>query len=93
MKEPLRPDEARRLIRQILTKGVVSPSDHTCREMANDALDLSDCLNVLRAGVVEEAELCKGTWRYRMRTSRIVVVVAFRGEAHLRIVTAWRARP
>lgn len=70
----------------------MSPSKHACEEMAADGLQLGDCLNVLRAGVVQDPELVNGTWRYRVRTQRIVVVVAFRDEAHIRIVTAWRTR-
>ena len=43
----------------------------------NDDLTMVDCANVLRAGVVEEPEFERGTWRYRVRTQRIFVVVAF----------------
>lgn len=89
MDDPLRPDEARKLIRDILTNGVVSLSDHACGEMSKDDLTMVDCTNALRCGVVEAPELIKGSWRYRVRTNRIVVVVAFRSETHLRIVTAW----
>ena len=49
-----------------------------------------DCANVLRAGVVEEPEFERGSWRYRVRTQRMYVVVAFRSENELSIVTAWR---
>jgi hypothetical protein len=90
--DPLRPDAAKRRIVECLSRGVVSPSKHACEEMQNDNLGIVDCINVLRAGVVEEPEQVNGTWRYRVRTAQIVVVVAFRSETHLRIVTAWRQR-
>ena len=58
--------------------------------MEADDLKAGDCLNVLRGGWVEPAELEAGTWRYRVATQRIVVVVAFRSETVLVVVTAWR---
>lgn len=87
---PLETAAAKKLIRHILEAGIVTPSDHARKEMAKDDLDLVDCVNVLRGGIVEPGELEKGTWRYRVKTNRICVVVAFRSEQELRIVTAWR---
>lgn len=49
-----------------------------------------DCENVLRGGVVRPGEYEHGSWRYRIETSRLAVVVAFRSENELVIVTAWR---
>ena len=57
MHEPYTPDRAQRLIRTALTGGVVSPSKHACEVMAADGLQLGDCLDVLRAGVVQDPEL------------------------------------
>lgn len=61
--------------------------------MKADDLDVQDALNVLRGGVCEPAEQVSGTWRYRVRTSRMYFVVAFRSETELRVVTAWRIKP
>jgi putative zinc finger/helix-turn-helix YgiT family protein len=36
--------------------------------MGKDGLDIVDCVNVLRGGVVELGDLEGGTWRYRVRT-------------------------
>lgn len=58
--------------------------------MTKDNLTMVDVANVLRGGVVDPAESEKGTWRYRVRTARIAVIVAFRSETELRVVTAWR---
>ena len=55
-----------------------------------DGLSDVDAVNVLRGGVVEPAELEAGTWRYRVRTSRMYFVVVLRSETELRVVTAWR---
>jgi len=93
IQEPLKPDDARNLIRKIRESGVVAPSGHALEEMAKDNLTMVDCINVLRGGVVDPPELAKGTWRYRVRTMRICVVVAFRSDSKLVIVTAWREKP
>jgi hypothetical protein len=91
LKEPLDDTAAKRLIVRILANGTVSFSGHARQEMAKDALESTDCLSVLRGGWVEFSELVDGSWRYRVRTQRLFVVVAFRSEEELVVVTAWRA--
>jgi hypothetical protein len=88
--ERLEPAFAQQLIRKILAEGSVSYSDHAKHEMSKDNLTIPDCANVLRAGVVEEPEFERGSWRYRVRTQRMYVVVAFRSDTELSIITAWR---
>ena len=90
--EPLDPTRARQLIRKIIAAGEVRFSGHAFEEMAKDDLTTVDCTNVLRGGVVEPPEFEFGTWRYRVRTNRIYVVVAFRSETQLVVVTAWRLK-
>lgn len=92
MNEPLSPPAARQLIRVILRNGTVSFSGHGRQEMANDGLTEIDVVNVLRGGAVEPAEWENGSWRYRVRTARMVVVIAFRSAIALVVVTAWRLR-
>ncbi len=58
--------------------------------MAKDELTCVDVTSVLRGGVVDPAEQENGSFRYRVRTGRIAVIVAFRSETELRVVTAWR---
>jgi Domain of unknown function (DUF4258) len=81
------------LLRRILESGTVSFSDHAQAEMGRDQLTTVDCTNVLRGGVVEPGEWQNGSWRYRVKTNRICVVVAFRSEKRAVVVTAWRIRP
>ena len=88
--EPLDPARAKALIGKILEAGTVSFSSHAFGELAADGLTTVDCVNVLRGGIVEPAEWERGSWRYRVRTARICVVVAFRSETALVVVTAWR---
>jgi len=90
MNEPLNQQEVRRLIREILANGVYWTSSHAQAEMRKDGLTELDVVNVLRGGVVEPGEWENGSWRYQLRTQRIVVVVAFDSETELSVVTAWR---
>jgi Domain of unknown function (DUF4258) len=90
LKEPLDPTRARILIRRILKGGHVRFSSHAEDEMRKDDMTTVDVENVLRGGVVEPAEFERGAWRYRVRTSRMYVVVAFRSAQALTVVTAWR---
>jgi hypothetical protein len=68
----------------------LSPPD--ARRLIREILHLTmvDVTNVLRGGVVDPAEFENGSWRHRVRTARIAVIVAFRSETELRVVTAWR---
>lgn len=91
--EPLDPPAARALIRSILADGSVRFSRHGLDEMAKDCLSELDVTNVLRGGSVDPAEFEHGSWRYRVRTQRIAVVIAFRSETSLVVVTAWRISP
>lgn len=93
MNEPLAPDVATKLIKVLIRDGSVGWSDHFTKELAKDNLSIGDCLNVLRAGAVfEPADFERGTWRYRVHTNRICVVVAFRSDTELTLVTTWRKR-
>lgn len=103
---PLRATDAKKLIRRLLEEGrFVSPGSgsHARREMETDGLTDVDAVNVLRGGVVREAEWENGSWRYRVETPRMVFVVVFEpepdvlpasdedvGELELVIVTGWR---
>lgn len=92
MDEPLTPAAARSLLRRILQDGRFTYSKHSRDEILADDLTTVDCENVLRGGVVRPAEYEHGSWRYRVETARITVVVAFRSETELVVVTAWRER-
>jgi hypothetical protein len=61
--------------------------------MAKDGITVDQLFAVLRGGVVEPAEFVRGTWRYRVRQSRLYVVVAFDSKTRTVVVTAWRTKP
>lgn len=92
LNEPLEPDRARQLIRSILQTGRFSYSKHCVAEMERDDMTTVDCENILRAGVVGPPDFEKGSWRYRVQTNRMAVVVAFRSPQELVVVTAWREK-
>ena len=92
MDEPLSAPKAKKAVQEILRSGNTAFSGHALREMKKDDLTTQDCVNVLRAGVVEPAEYENGSWRYRFHGGWIWVVVAFRSEQELVVVTAWRKR-
>ena len=75
-----------------MATGRVVFSRHALEEMAKDRLSDGDVAAVLRGGVVEPAELERGSWRYRMRAGPVYVVVTFRSETEIVVVTAWRTR-
>jgi hypothetical protein len=90
MDEPLNDQAAQKLVREILKDGTVFFTPHAQKAMADDRLTAVDVENVLRAGWVEMSEYENGEWRYRVRTNRIAVVVAFESDVELTVVTVWR---
>ena len=93
MDEPLAPDAARKLIRQILQSRSFAYTEHAKQEMIADDLSAIHCELVLRSGIVRPGEYERGTWRYRVESWRVTVVIAFQSKARFIIVTAWRAQP
>jgi Domain of unknown function (DUF4258) len=90
LKEPLGNADVDKLLRAILPNGTVGFTEHVREQMANRGLSDRDVVNVLRGGRCDGCDLEDGTWRYRVRTQQIVVVIAFRSEMQLSVVTAWR---
>ena len=83
--------EAKKLLRKILTGGFVTYSrPHAIERLEERNLSMLDCENVLRAGVVDEAEYENGSWRHKVRTNKIAVIIEFLSKEEILIVTAWR---
>lgn len=84
---------ARKLLSEILSSptGRIGFSSHARDEMRDDDLTEVDVVNVLRGGrILEPAEQVGGTWRYRVHTDLICVVVAFRSTSAATVVTTFR---
>lgn len=84
--------KAQKLLREILAVGTLTYSDHAKKEMGKDKLTTQDVVNVLRAGVVEPSEFEHGSWRHRVKTNNICVVVVLVSEQEAVVVTTWRIR-
>ena len=87
--EPFGGDTARQLIRDCITLGSVSWTHHALERCSERGLTTGDCVNALKSGAVDPAEWENGTWRYRVRAGPITVVIAFRDERSLTVITAW----
>ena len=83
---------AKGLIQGIVDEGSVTYSKHALEEMKKDHLTTGDILNVLHGGVVAPAEHENGSWRYRVWTKKMCVVVVIRSESELKVVTAWKEK-
>ena len=83
---------ARTLLREILASRILTYSGHAKNEMAKDGLTTQDVMNVLRAGIVEPSEFERGSWRHRVKTNTMCVVMVLVSERETAIVTAWRIR-
>ena len=92
LEEPLCDQEAKKLAANIVASGTVFFSRHARKEMTTDGVTEVEVIRALRGGRVELSELIDGTWRYRQRAGDLCVVLAFRSDAALSIVTVWRVR-
>lgn len=90
MDEPVDAPTLRRILRQVLAQGNLAFTRHALQEMANDDLSEADIVNVLRAGRYDGCDFEQRSWRYRVATALMVVVVALRSEHRAVVVTAWR---
>lgn len=90
--EPVDAQTLRQILLSALSGGEVRFSRHGLDEMGKDGLVERDCVNVLRGGVLDGCDFEQGSWRYRVRTPKIVVVVGLRAADAVVVVTAWRER-
>lgn len=90
----LQKEEARKLISKILRHPhYVLFSKHAQEELGKDGLETSDAINVLTSAdskILRDGEFEKGSYRYRVETKKICVVVTFVSDIRLIVVTVWR---
>lgn len=85
--------QARKALSEIFNAdpNFISFSKHGLKQMNKRSLTTVDVINVLKAGMImDDPELENGSWRYRVQTQKITVVIAFRRPNHVTVVTAWR---
>jgi len=91
MGEPLKPKEAKALIRRLLSEGrILYSRPHAIDRLRERNISTIDCENVLRAGNVEQARIESGKWRHKVKTNNIELIVQFLPYDQLLIVSAWR---
>lgn len=90
--DPLSRQDAVKLALEIVLHGNITYSiPHALDEMEKDGMEDLDVRNVLRAGRMPvDAELIRGSWRYRMVTRKFAVIFIFRSTSELKVITAWR---
>jgi hypothetical protein len=87
--------QARKLISEIASRHPqnIRFSKHALEESKKDNLTIIDLINVIKssaARILDEPELEKGSYRYRLATSNIMVVISFVSKIEAVVVTAWR---
>ena len=91
-------NEARKRIAEIMAThpGRVRVTRHAEQALADDGLSALDAINVLASGsarINEEGEFKDGSWRYRVSTSFLVVVIAFEPDGNgIVVITGWDKR-
>jgi hypothetical protein len=91
-------NQARKNITQIVAQHPenVHFSNHARNEMTNDGLTTVDIWNVIKSPdsrILDEGELERGSYRYRLETNYIMVVIAFHIDGTgFNIVTVWDKR-
>ena len=97
--EPLNAVDARRLAARVLSSGgTIIASGHAKEQLADRKMSMPDVENVLRCARTQEPPaFIEGSWRYRICTQKMTVVVAFDNLdqdddtlIEVSIVTGWR---
>lgn len=89
--EPFQQLEAERRIKDIARNGTVSyDQKHARRRLDERNMSMTDTGNVLLSGWVSEVLWERNSYRYTIETPKMAVVVAFRSETEILVVTAWR---
>jgi hypothetical protein len=93
----LQKEEARKLLgRMIREDGInVLFSKHAREELKKDGLGIDDAIDVLastEARILKDAEFENGTYRYRVETSSVCLVIVFNSVTELIVITAWRKK-
>ena len=91
----LQKEEARKLLGRIIREypDNVLFSRHAVEELAKDNLTVVYANNILRstdAQILVEGEFEKGSYRYRLETTDVCLIIVFNSDQELVVITAWR---
>ena len=87
------PGQARKVLAEIFyyNPNLISFTGHARTQMLARDIKTGDILNVLKGGhILDAPEYENGSFRYRVQTARMTVVVAFKKPQSVIVVTAWR---
>lgn len=90
MTEPLGNDDAKAEALRRLNAGQVVITSHFRRAAIADGVLPASAPQMIVSGFVQLHEFVDGSWRYRFACGCFVVVVAFRGQDELRMVTLFK---
>ncbi len=85
--------QARKVLAEILNHNpnLISFTKHARIQMKERNLKSGDVLNVLKVGkIFSDPEFENGSFRYRVQTKKMTVVVVFKNPHHVVVITAWR---
>lgn len=86
--------QARKLLSEILNKSGtdnVLSSKHCKEELRKDSMTMLDVFNILHGGqIYHDAEWIHESWRYRVETKKMLVVITFKKPDIVYCITAWR---
>jgi hypothetical protein len=88
--EPLDEASLKRWLKSVLAGGTLTFHSHAQFRMDERGIPEAECMSALRAGKLADVGFEHGTWRYRMETSRVAVVVVVRSDEEAVILTCWR---
>lgn len=88
----LPPDEALKIIRDILRDGSVLPIPHAKERMVERNCDMQDVRRILKTGAISKKEDVKGRCRYSIEGDNLdgetrVVVIEVHRRGNIRIIT------
>lgn len=86
------PQQARRALNKVISKGEVIIPTYAQRALAEDGMTDPDLWAVLKQGWIQFPEWECNQWRYRIALDRDWVVLAFKGELNAVVITAWRKK-
>ncbi len=92
MNEPVSDALLSKILADVRQFGQLGFTPHARLRMTEHDMDEQDVVNVLRGGRSDGCDFENGSWRYRVSTSRMMVVVALRSESHAVVVTVWRMK-
>lgn len=91
----LQKEEARKLLVRMTKRedADVTITKHAIEELTKDGFSADDAISMLEsteARILKEAEYENGSYRYRVETDEMCLIIVFDSERELTVITGWR---